>query len=561
MTYLHKNKIKIRYSNNDLVFKHNNITYKGYYMETSKGRLYSGTIHMRKGAELIINPYKGSRTKTFGQTKLARRFNHVKRDVFQDLKSYTPLPISRNAPIIDDYKRGYYYRYFAKRINGNQCVEISESVYNSLKSKDGTFDDNLYYASFIAWHIKGIQALQKNTYEVRRASRKFPGLINLFPILNEFHKPPSYVLENQYTNGGELYYGDGTEYIGEYHIHPSQGPMVGATHDTFPHPKLYYTNQLPQIGDTSYEDFLDNYNKIECFKCILINDQLNMVSTQRSRLLGCYSDSYISETEALDNCPRTDTTTITTPTDEYSDIPWMRPDEVLEGGNPWVYVNDAIGDINDTDYSNFDIIGDSNTGDANGNGNSSGNSSNSGYGGSNTSNNSGGGGSHNYGPSCFTPNTLITMADGTEKPISDIEVGDKVKSEIGESNVLNIQIHEGEFSIYSFNGNEPFVTIEHPFKSIDGWKAINPITTIEKHQVPSSTLNIHDVLIKLKGQEIIETIEEGKTKHPKVYNLSLDNEHVYYANGYLVHNLKTVDLDDIVLEDVDTYRANDWIGT
>ena len=39
MTYLHKNKIKIRYSNNDLVFKHNNITYKGYYMETSKGRL------------------------------------------------------------------------------------------------------------------------------------------------------------------------------------------------------------------------------------------------------------------------------------------------------------------------------------------------------------------------------------------------------------------------------------------------------------------------------------------------------------------------------------------
>ena len=30
----------------------------------------------------------------------------------------------------------------------------------------------------------------------------------------------------------------------------------------------------------------------------------------------------------------------------------------------------------------------------------------------------------------------------------------------------------------------------------------------------------------------------GSVKYPKVYNLSLDNEHVYYANGYLVHNNK-----------------------
>ena len=51
--------------------------------------------------------------------------------------------------------------------------------------------------------------------------------------------------------------------------------------------------------------------------------------------------------------------------------------------------------------------------------------------------------------------------------------------------------------------------------------------------------NIFSGQIEIDGKEIIELIEKGKTIYPKVYNLSLDNEHVYYANGYLVHNEKT----------------------
>ena len=37
---------------------------------------------------------------------------------------------------------------------------------------------------------------------------------------------------------------------------------------------------------------------------------------------------------------------------------------------------------------------------------------------------------------------------------------------------------------------------------------------------------------------MIESIKKGDVIYPKVYNLSLDNEHVFYANGYLVHNDK-----------------------
>ena len=130
------------------------------------------------------------------------------------------------------------------------------------------------------------------------------------------------------------------------------------------------------------------------------------------------------------------------------------------------------------------------------------------------------------------------MANGSSKTISSIEIGEKVKSEKGESTVLDIQIHEGDFEVYSLNDSKPFVTPEHPFKTIDGWKAIDPITTLEKHQISSTTLNLNDILIKLKGQELIKKIEKGKYNYSKVYNLMLDNEHVYYANGYLVHNEK-----------------------
>ena len=43
---------------------------------------------------------------------------------------------------------------------------------------------------------------------------------------------------------------------------------------------------------------------------------------------------------------------------------------------------------------------------------------------------------------------------------------------------------------------------------------------------------------------LIETIEKGETTYKTVYNLILDNEHVYYADGYLVHNTKEDDVRD-----------------
>ena len=136
---------------------------------------------------------------------------------------------------------------------------------------------------------------------------------------------------------------------------------------------------------------------------------------------------------------------------------------------------------------------------------------------------------------CFTKDTKILMSDGTTKKISQIKIGDTVKSEKEESKVLDIQIHKGTFKTYSINGSKGFVTKEHPFKTIDGWKAIDPKETFSKHGVNATVLKIGDILITSNGTELIESIEQTN-EVDIVYNLSVDNEHVYYANNYLVHN-------------------------
>jgi hypothetical protein len=129
------------------------------------------------------------------------------------------------------------------------------------------------------------------------------------------------------------------------------------------------------------------------------------------------------------------------------------------------------------------------------------------------------------------------MEDETLKRIDEIIVGDIVKSEINTSKVIGIDIHkEEEYTIYSINNSEAFVTAEHPFKTTTGWKAIDPLETFKKHGIESNVLEIGNILITKEGTEEVKSITVSKEKTNVVYNLQLDNEHVYYANGYLVHN-------------------------
>ena len=144
---------------------------------------------------------------------------------------------------------------------------------------------------------------------------------------------------------------------------------------------------------------------------------------------------------------------------------------------------------------------------------------------------------------CFVAGTLITMSDGSQKPIEDVETGDILLGQDGSFNtVLSYDRSMLEDRhLYAFNGKDPFVTSEHPFMTLSGWASINPDALVNKDkklydELQPDVIDIGSAMVKLDGIEVVETLQEFKSENQQLYNFSLDGNHTYFANGYLVHN-------------------------
>ena len=252
-----KSQINIKHTDGgELEFVDTRSPYTGYYIETNNGELYAGIDNIELGFPL--QPIGEIMAKNANPTINIKKFNLFKDDIKDFLQKTIPVPTVKRYPSQEDYERGYYMRYFSKRINNSLYYEIDKNVYNSINRKESIYDHNLYEIGLLRWHITG-EVHRLNTEELSKVEVKFPNISYLFPLLDEFLRPDTTALrENLTTEGGLLYTADGEEYIGLYHIHPTEGPMVGASHTDIPHSKLYYTNQLPSPGGISYEEWLQN---------------------------------------------------------------------------------------------------------------------------------------------------------------------------------------------------------------------------------------------------------------------------------------------------------------
>ena len=145
---------------------------------------------------------------------------------------------------------------------------------------------------------------------------------------------------------------------------------------------------------------------------------------------------------------------------------------------------------------------------------------------------------------CFIGDTLIDMRDGSKKAIKDIELGDRVIVETGTAEV--VKLHPtilGDRKLYSLNGGTAFVTSEHPFKTEEGWKSIDPEKTKEEreelYKELKGTLQIGDKVLKNDGQyhEITDISSVNGEYNTPLYNFTVGlDDHSYFADGYCVHN-------------------------
>lgn len=250
--YFPKNRvIDNKYTNGDKFV--NPITkepYVGYYYETFDGKYKIGKNPM-EGSSTPLEPISA----VFSNSQIPNSENNDAYSLLSNGRAGTansiigtlkdPLPYF-SKPTPQDYNRGYFTRYVAKRRNSPNSIflEIDQPTFNDLLYKGGVYNYPIWAVTSIFWQITGPLRDNKENKDFPRAgiidtnkrilatkSKAFPSIEKFFSNLTQFAVIESIeVISGQYTSGRELEYrNNGKEYIGYYHVRGNGDIFDGAT--------------------------------------------------------------------------------------------------------------------------------------------------------------------------------------------------------------------------------------------------------------------------------------------------------------------------------------------
>jgi hypothetical protein len=135
---------------------------------------------------------------------------------------------------------------------------------------------------------------------------------------------------------------------------------------------------------------------------------------------------------------------------------------------------------------------------------------------------------------CFTPETLVTMADYTTKPIIDIRVGDFILVRGGSKKVTEVITRQNRvmYRIRFFDGRILNASDEHPLYVVGkGYSAINPVG-VYKDLGMADELVVGDRVLDEDSDEN-EIVEITEIDYPHTVYTFAESE--FYANGMLVY--------------------------
>ena len=166
------------------------------------------------------------------------------------------------------------------------------------------------------------------------------------------------------------------------------------------------------------------------------------------------------------------------------------------------------------------------------------------------------------GEECFVAGTKVKMSNGLEKNIEDIQIGEQVlsynihtkKLESKKVTKLFTQVHDlvdGDITVKTKfnNGVETHNTIANPFWSKDkGFVAADAERCNTLHSWVKQTnkgkdteqLKVGDTLYHYNGKELQEVmvteIEHIVEPYIRTYDITIEDNHTFFANGILTHN-------------------------
>lgn len=146
---------------------------------------------------------------------------------------------------------------------------------------------------------------------------------------------------------------------------------------------------------------------------------------------------------------------------------------------------------------------------------------------------------------CFLPDSEITLADLSTKPITEIKAGDKVLGDGMVNEVVELREIEQQIrTIYTINHLK--TTDSHPILTSGGWKAIDPVKALAIHpEMTITELKSGDSLVCVNesGEQYAEPINSitSETLNTKVYNLNVtgsdrEGNDTYTVDNVVVHN-------------------------
>jgi len=168
--------------------------YVGYYYETSNGEKFVGKAPKGNSQILLIPPpletpedikYSNKFIRTIAWQGDADPETYFDEELLNSLTvgkylavNADGIPSVRKIPspikgyyTSEDAQKGFYLRYFSKKLNENYYFEISKEDYNLLKSKDPKIAFDLYGYCSLMWSIDNFAANQGNASLIEKRKK------------------------------------------------------------------------------------------------------------------------------------------------------------------------------------------------------------------------------------------------------------------------------------------------------------------------------------------------------------------------------------------------------
>lgn len=174
-------RIKLKYNITDI--KTDLYTF-GKEWATEDGQEYIGLYHRYISTN---ETYTGANWGTTSK-KLIKFYENNNVNFYRNLSKInvlfqTPYP-ERTIITDEDQKKGFVNRYFLKKFNDSNVIEISKKQFDLYQNNK--IDKNAYVSATVKWYITG-DAAKNNLKSVNDASQQIPQLRSILSNLSQFY--------------------------------------------------------------------------------------------------------------------------------------------------------------------------------------------------------------------------------------------------------------------------------------------------------------------------------------------------------------------------------------